>query len=50
MYRVFNMGLGMVMVVSDNSAEAVSRRLRRDGETVYRIGRIVPGRGRVRLR
>jgi PPE-repeat protein len=44
MIRVFNCGLGMVLVVSDpDSAEAL---LTREGEIVHRIGRIEPGRAR----
>jgi phosphoribosylformylglycinamidine cyclo-ligase len=49
MERTFNMGIGMVAVVAATEAEAVSASLAAAGETVRRIGRIVPGRGRVRM-
>ncbi len=48
MRRVFNMGIGYVVVVRPTFAEAVAQRLRRSGETVYTIGRIMRGKGRVR--
>ncbi len=40
MYRVFNCGIGMVVVVADAQASAVEAQLKAAGETVYRIGRI----------
>lgn len=43
MYRVFNMGIGMVLVVAPYYAQAVCRRLRRAGETPYLIGRVARG-------
>jgi phosphoribosylformylglycinamidine cyclo-ligase len=43
MVRVFNCGLGMVLVVSD--AEAASELLTREGETVFRVGAIEAGSG-----
>jgi phosphoribosylformylglycinamidine cyclo-ligase len=43
MYRAFNMGIGMALIVDRDAAETVSERLRAAGETVYRIGAIVPG-------
>ena len=42
MYRVFNMGIGMVVVVAADQAEATAATLRSLGETVYTIGRIAP--------
>jgi phosphoribosylformylglycinamidine cyclo-ligase len=52
MYRVFNMGIGMVMVVSPYYAAAIAERLTKAGETVYRLGRIVstPGKRAVILK
>jgi len=44
MYQVFNMGIGMVAIVSAANAEAVSRKLR-----AQPIGRIVAGCGTTRL-
>ena len=40
MYRVFNCGIGMVIVVGADVADEVATRLRASGETVYAIGRI----------
>ncbi|MFB9172615.1 phosphoribosylformylglycinamidine cyclo-ligase [Roseibium salinum] len=40
MLRTFNCGIGMVVVVSENEADAVTEALARAGETVSRIGRI----------
>ena len=40
MYRVFNCGIGMVVVVADAEAGAVEAHLQAAGETVYRIGHI----------
>jgi phosphoribosylformylglycinamidine cyclo-ligase len=45
MYQVFNMGIGMVAIVSPNDAPAVAKSLR-----ARPIGRIEPGRGQTRLR
>lgn len=49
MYRVFNMGIGYCLVVRPTFAKAVERKLTRLGETVYRLGTIVKGKGRVRM-
>jgi phosphoribosylformylglycinamidine cyclo-ligase len=40
MQRVFNCGIGMVVVVAPEHADAAVRALSGAGETVYRIGRI----------
>jgi phosphoribosylformylglycinamidine cyclo-ligase len=44
MYRDFNMGIGMILVVPANQAEAVMKKAKRLGEKAYRIGEIVKGR------
>ncbi|MEX0885613.1 MAG: phosphoribosylformylglycinamidine cyclo-ligase, partial [Phycisphaeraceae bacterium] len=49
MRRVFNMGVGYVMIVRPYFAEAIADRLTRMGETVWRIGELVPGTGRVQF-
>lgn len=41
MYRTFNMGIGMVMVVSPYIAEEIEQSLQLLGEEAFRIGRIV---------
>jgi phosphoribosylaminoimidazole (AIR) synthetase len=47
MWRTFNMGIGMVAVVPDETARAVTSL---DGHAVHRIGRVVPARGAERVR
>jgi len=44
MYRVFNMGIGMVAVIAEENAQRVISRLK-----AKRIGHIVRGSGKVRL-
>ncbi|MBM4105330.1 MAG: phosphoribosylformylglycinamidine cyclo-ligase [Phycisphaerae bacterium] len=48
MDRVFNMGIGYCIVVRPTFAEAAMRKLEKQGERVFRIGRIVKGTGEVR--
>ncbi|MFA5784400.1 MAG: phosphoribosylformylglycinamidine cyclo-ligase [Phycisphaerae bacterium] len=50
MYRVFNMGIGFVLVVAEDFANAITDRLTRYGETVYKLGRITSGNGKVVLK
>ncbi|MEE2681919.1 MAG: phosphoribosylformylglycinamidine cyclo-ligase [Planctomycetota bacterium] len=50
MFRVFNMGIGYVLIVRPTFAEAVMRKLRRFGEDPVKLGRIVPGKGEVKLK
>ena len=45
MFRVFNMGVGMVAIVSPYYADAIARRLERHGDRVTVIGEIVRGDG-----
>ncbi len=40
MYRVFNCGIGMVVVVAEELADAATDKLRASGENVFRIGKI----------
>jgi phosphoribosylformylglycinamidine cyclo-ligase len=40
MYRTFNCGIGMVVVVAPQHAEQAAALLREAGETVYRIGQV----------
>lgn len=48
MDRVFNMGIGFVLLVRPHFAESVAKQLRRAGERVYQIGKVVKGGGKVR--
>ena len=43
MYRTFNMGVGMVLVVDPSEADAVRAHLTEAGETFYELGKVVPG-------
>jgi phosphoribosylformylglycinamidine cyclo-ligase len=45
MFRVFNCGIGMVLVVSRDDAGRAAQVLRGEGETVYEIGAIEKGAG-----
>jgi phosphoribosylformylglycinamidine cyclo-ligase len=47
MYRTFNMGIGMVAVVPSGRATMVEKHWRAANEKFYRIGKIVPGCGKV---
>ncbi len=42
MYRTFNCGIGMVVVVAAAEADAAEALLRAQGETIYRLGRVEP--------
>lgn len=50
MYRTFNMGIGMIIVVSADEAEAVMDNLSARGEKVYRIGEVVKGEKKVQYK
>jgi phosphoribosylformylglycinamidine cyclo-ligase len=50
MFRVFNMGIGYVLVVAPDFADAIARNLQRWGEKVSRIGVITRGTGKVVLK
>ena len=50
MLRVFNLGIGMALVVAESDAEAATTLLRDAGETVHRIGRIEAGEGEATVR
>ena len=45
MFRVFNMGIGYVLIVSKNQVEDTLARLRESGETAYRLGETIVGSG-----
>ena len=49
MFRVFNMGVGMVVITAPDDAIAVSRSAAAAGVHAWRLGEVVPGRGRVIL-
>ncbi|RZC66326.1 hypothetical protein C5167_010017 [Papaver somniferum] len=45
MMRTFNMGIGMVLVVSSEAADRILEEERQEGNVVYRIGEVVNGEG-----
>jgi len=47
MFRVFNMGIGYVLIVAEDFADSITKKLTKYGESVYRIGRITSGTGKV---
>ena len=49
LYQVFNMGIGMVAIVSPEIAGKVLKNARSRGHKAWTIGTVVPGRGRVRM-
>jgi phosphoribosylformylglycinamidine cyclo-ligase len=49
MRRVFNLGIGMVVVVDAGDAHAALDLLRREGHRAVEIGAVVEGEGRVRV-
>ncbi len=50
MFRVLNMGIGYVVIVAPDFADAAARMLIQSGEKVYNIGRITRGTGQVVLK
>jgi len=50
LYRVFNMGIGMTIVVTAEKADQVLRYVRSHGQRAWLIGEVTKGRGRVRLK
>ncbi len=50
MFRVFNMGIGFVLIVAEDFADSIAKKLAGFGEQGYRIGRITTGTGKVVLK
>jgi len=50
MFRVFNMGIGFVMIVAPDFADSITAKLTRHGEKVFRIGTVTRGTNRVVLK
>ncbi len=50
MFRVFNMGIGMAMVVSPHFTDSILKQLAEMGFPAWRIGRVVRGKNRVLIR
>jgi len=49
LYQVFNMGIGMVAIVSAAKAEAILKFIRAQKHKAWLIGNVVEGRGEVRI-
>lgn len=47
MFRVFNMGIGFILIVAPDFTDSIIRQLARSGETVYNLGTINRGSGKV---
>jgi len=45
MYRTFNMGIGMVLVIAPDDLHEVEHSLERRGETSHLVGSVIPGSG-----
>jgi len=45
MYRVFNMGIGFVLIVEENAAEKVMGTLQEMAEEFFIIGKVIKGAG-----
>ena len=50
MFRVFNMGIGFVLIVAEDFADSIKKKLTKYGEKAYSIGRITSGTGKVVLK
>ncbi len=49
MFKVFNMGIGLILVVPKKEAAKIRNQLNRSGENVFRIGEIISGKKEVKL-
>jgi len=49
MFRVFNMGIGLALIIDPSDQKAVQKQLAGLGEKVYEIGRVVKGNQKVKL-
>ena len=50
MFRTFNMGIGMILVLPPDEGAVLIQELEADGERAYRIGEVVPGERGVEIR
>jgi len=49
MYQVFNMGIGMTLIVAPEKSEAILKFARAQGQRAWAIGEATRGRGKVRI-
>jgi len=50
MFRVFNMGIGFVLIVAPDFANSIAKKLKRYGEKAYKIGTVTSGTGKAILK
>jgi phosphoribosylformylglycinamidine cyclo-ligase len=50
MYRVFNMGIGYVLIVAPSFANSIMDHLEKTGEKAYLIGQVTTGSGKVHIK
>jgi phosphoribosylformylglycinamidine cyclo-ligase len=50
MFRVFNMGIGFILIIAPDFADSISKQLARSGQTVYNLGTIIRGSGKVLIK
>lgn len=49
MYRVFNMGIGLVLIINPDLVKPALRKLNNAGENAYIMGKVISGSGKVRI-
>jgi phosphoribosylformylglycinamidine cyclo-ligase len=49
LYQVFNMGIGMAIIVADAQADAILRFIRAQGQRAWLIGEVVKGQRKARV-
>jgi len=49
LYQVFNMGIGMIAIVSEDRADAVLKFIRAQKHRAWRVGEVVKGKGQARM-
>lgn len=50
MYRTFNCGIGMILIVDKNDVDEISKHLKDNGEEFYQIGKVVKGNHEVKIK
>lgn len=49
LYQVFNMGIGMTLIVNPKTADAILSVARKEGQKAWVIGEVIPGQGQVQI-
>ena len=50
MFRTFNCGIGMILIVDKNDADSICNQLKSNGEEIYKIGQVVKSNERVKIK